>query len=155
TWGLTHSGLFTFPQSTKHVHLYQRFGFWPRFLTALMSHPVRGAVDGSDWLAYSSLSDSERASSLRDCAALTDALYPGLDLTLEIQAVAAQSLGETILIAGGSQLEAFAVCHCGAGTEAGSGTCYVKFGAVRPGPGAADSFVRLLDACDAFAAARG
>jgi hypothetical protein len=29
-----------------------------------------------------------------------------------------------------------AVCHLGAGTEAGSRGCYVKFGLARPGPGA-------------------
>ena len=45
-----------------------------------------------------------------------------------------------------------AVCHCGAGSEAGSDTCYVKVAAVRPGAGAGDRFERLLDACEAFAA---
>jgi len=39
-WGTTHAGLFTSPDSTKHVHLYQKFGFWPRFLTALTAKPV-------------------------------------------------------------------------------------------------------------------
>jgi hypothetical protein len=42
-----------------------------------------------------------------------------------------------VLIHEGSELAAFAVCHCGGGTEAGSGTCFVKFGAARPGPSAA------------------
>ena len=31
----------------------------------------------------------------------------------------------------------------------------MKFGAARPGPGAAEAFERLLDACEALAAARG
>jgi hypothetical protein len=48
-----------------------------------------------------------------------------------------------------------AVCHVGAGTEAGSGACYVKFGAVRPGPGAERLFGVLIDACHALAAERG
>ena len=39
-WGTKHAGLFTFPHSQKHVGLYQRFGFWPRFLTAMMAKPV-------------------------------------------------------------------------------------------------------------------
>ena len=39
-WGTTHAGLFTFAQSPKHLGLYQKFGFWPRFLTAIMSKPV-------------------------------------------------------------------------------------------------------------------
>ena len=39
-WKTRHSGLFTFAQSAKHVGLYQKYGFWPRFLTAIMSRPV-------------------------------------------------------------------------------------------------------------------
>ena len=52
-------------------------------------------------------------------------------------------------------LRGFAVCHVGPGTEAGSGACYVKFAAVRPGSDAAGDFDALLDACERFAAARG
>src|SRR5580658_1414858 len=37
-WGVRHTGLFTFPHSTKHVGLYQKFGYWPQYLTALMNH---------------------------------------------------------------------------------------------------------------------
>src|SRR5579885_777496 len=37
SWGIKHSGLFTFPHSPKHIALYQKFGFWPRFLTAVMA----------------------------------------------------------------------------------------------------------------------
>lgn len=54
-----------------------------------------------------------------------------------------------------SKLAGFCVCHCGAGTEAGSDVCYMKFGAVRPGPDAAKKFDRLLDACEALAAEKG
>jgi hypothetical protein len=46
-------------------------------------------------------------------------------------------------------------CHCGAGSEAGSGGCYVKFGAVRPGEGARARFERLVGACEALAVDRG
>ena len=60
-----------------------------------------------------------------------------------------------MLVGGGERLDGFAVCHCGPGTEAGSGTCFVKFGAARPGPGAGAAFERLLDACEGLAAARG
>jgi hypothetical protein len=47
-----------------------------------------------------------------------------------------------------------AVCHLGAG-EAGSGTCFIKFAAVASGTRAGERFERLLDACEALAAARG
>ena len=43
-WGTKHAGLFTFSQSQKHVGLYQRFGFWPRFLTAIMSRAVEAPI---------------------------------------------------------------------------------------------------------------
>lgn len=49
----------------------------------------------------------------------------------------------------------FAVCHCGAGTEAGNAKCYIKFGAVRSGPTAEALFDRLLDTCEALAASKG
>ena len=39
--------------------------------------------------------------------------------------------------------------------QAGAGTCFVKFGAAPPGPGAGEAFERLLDACEGLAAARG
>ena len=39
-WGTRHAGLFTFAQSAKHVGLYQKYGYWARFLTAIMSAPV-------------------------------------------------------------------------------------------------------------------
>ncbi|MGH3803675.1 MAG: hypothetical protein ACRDTD_26805, partial [Pseudonocardiaceae bacterium] len=63
--------------------------------------------------------------------------------------------GDTVLLAGDRGLDGLAVCHLGAGSEAGDGVCYLKFGAVRPGPGAADRFERLLDACEGLAGERG
>ena len=47
-WGVRHAGLFTFADSAKHMALYQRFGYAARFLTAIMSAPVRaeGATKG-------------------------------------------------------------------------------------------------------------
>jgi GNAT superfamily N-acetyltransferase len=35
-WYVRHRGHYTFAQSPKHIALYQRYGFWPRFLTAVM-----------------------------------------------------------------------------------------------------------------------
>ena len=66
-----------------------------------------------------------------------------------------QRIGDTVLMRREGTLEGMAVCHCGAGSEAGSDNCYVKFAAVRPGEGASGRFERLLDACEAFAAESG
>lgn len=152
-WGLRDAGLFTFSNSPRHVGLYQKFGFWPRFLTALMSKSVNGVE--AHYEQYSRLSDAGRAEILRECAHLTDAIYAGLDPTCEILSVAGQNLGDTVLLNDGDALDGFAVCHCGEGTEAGAGNCYIKFAAVRPGPVAAEKFERLLDACEALAASKG
>jgi predicted N-acetyltransferase YhbS len=152
-WGVTHSGLFTFPHSPKHIHLYQKFDFWPRFLTPLMGTPVTAPASGPHWSRYSDELKGGRSDLLDVCRALTGSVYPGLDLEREINAIESQRLGDTVLLWDGPILAGLAVCHYGAGTEAGSGTCYVKFATVRPG--AADDFERLLDACQALAAAEG
>jgi hypothetical protein len=55
----------------------------------------------------------------------------------------------------GDALIGLAVCHCGPQTEAGSGACYVKFGAVRSGPQATAHFAELLSACESLAARHG
>lgn len=155
TWGATHAGLSTFAQSMKHVHLYQRFGFWPRFLTAIMDRPVGAGEVDAGWSRFSAVPKGEREACLAACRDLTSAIYPGLDLAHEINAIRAQGLGETVLLWDGDHLAGFAVCHCGAGTEAGAGRCYVKFGAARPGPDAAHTFERLVGACEALARDEG
>jgi hypothetical protein len=109
----------------------------------------------ADWSTYTDLKEGAQKAMRDACRELTDVLYAGLDVAREIQAVQQQRLGDTVLLLDDSQLAGFAVCHCGAGTEAGGGVCYVKFGAVRPGPTAGEHFARLLSACEAFAEATG
>jgi GNAT superfamily N-acetyltransferase len=153
-WGTRHAGLFTFAQSAKHVGLYQKYGFWPRFLTAVMTSPVR-PDSGPPPLRLSALDEAGRVSALAAVRDLTDAVYPGLDVSREIASVLAQGLGDIVLTDDADGLQGVAICHVGAGTEAGSGTCYVKFGAVRPGPGTEERFGLLIDACQALAAELG
>lgn len=153
-WQVRQAGLFTFPQSPKHIGLYQKFGFWPQYLTPLMEKQVAATSAGCAHSTYSQAPESERGAIVSACREVTDAIYEGLDVVHEIRATDAQRLGDTVLVDEGSGLGGFAVCHCGAG-EAGSGACYIKFGAVRPGPKAGDRFERLLDACEALAARRG
>ena len=153
-WETRHAGLFTFPHSQKHIGLYQRFGFWPRFLTALMSRPVEQIRSASRWTRFSAVPAAERDSVLSACREVTDTIYEGLDVTSEIEAVAAQNLGDTILLWDDSRLMAVAVCHVGPGTEAGSGVCYIKFGAVRQDAAAEKYFSRLIDACEEMALGR-
>jgi GNAT superfamily N-acetyltransferase len=153
-WGTKHIGLFTFAQSSKHVHLYQRYGFWPRYLTAIMSKEV-GKLLGNesvDVIYYSKLnSDKHKQDLLQKCAQLTGLIMEGLDLKKEIDSVENQKLGDTILLGEDGAIEAFAVCHVGPNTEAGSGTCYIKFGAVKPGSDSAKIFDTLIHACEQYA----
>ena len=153
--GVAHVGLFTMANSPQHLHLYQKFDFWPGHLTALLGKPVEAGARSGGWQRYSVLSAGQRAESREACRALTDAICPGLDLGDEIDAVAARGLGETVLLTDDAGVAGFAVCHQGAGTEAGSDVSYVKFGAAAPGPGASARFDRLLDACEALAAEAG
>jgi GNAT superfamily N-acetyltransferase len=153
-WGARHQGLFTFAQSPHHHRLYQRFGFWPRFLTAIMSRPLTGAEPVLGW-RLSAAEPADRPVLVDACADVTDAVFPGLDVRGEIAAVLEQGLGDVLMIGAPDAPRGFAVCHVGPGTEAGGGIAYVKFAVVRPGPGVAQAFESLLAACQGFAAEAG
>ncbi|GGB24687.1 hypothetical protein GCM10011511_55800 [Puia dinghuensis] len=214
-WKIRHAGLVTFAESSKHMGLYRKFGFWPRFLTGLMGKEVgpaedaagggtgtrggmvvagpsaaTGAEDGTrgeaagrsmagggtgargeglgrsgvrgggngvrgGWTRFSDVPAGEREAMLSLCSGLTDSIYEGLDLEREIRAVADQRLGDTVLLWDGDTLAGLAVCHCGAGSEAGSGTCYIKAGGVRPGANAGADFRLLLGAVEELAVQEG
>jgi GNAT superfamily N-acetyltransferase len=154
-WGLRHTGLFTFAHSAKHVALYQSFGYWPRYLTAIMTFtPQAKAQRTPAPVLLSTLKKSQREQAIQACAKLTDKIDKGLDLTDEIRAALAQHTGDVVLTYTRSTLDAFAVCLHGPGSEGGEKICYVKFGAARGGQGAGERFDRLLDACEAFASSR-
>jgi GNAT superfamily N-acetyltransferase len=156
-WDMRHLGLYTFADSPKHIALYRKFGFWPRELVAIMAREVGASPHGppSDTWLFSKSQPENHARLLAECRELTDSIFEGLDLEREVRAVADQKLGDTILVRDASRLAAFAVCHSGPGTEAGTGVCYVKFAAVRPDFRAEHNFVRLLDAAEAFAKSAG
>jgi len=153
-WRVREAGLFTFAHSARHVHLYQKFGFWPRMLTAIMAKPA-GATPAGVCLKYSNLDESEREQVLAACRGLTGSILEGLDVTLEIRSVERQTLGDTVVLWAGDVMDGFAVCHCGEGTEAGANSCYVKFAAVRPGQDMERRFEQLLKTCEALAVERG
>lgn len=157
-WKLDHNGLFTFSHSAKHVGLYNKFGFWPGYLTALMQHtPSASALtsNGSVPVLLSTVKKSHREEAVRACVRLTNQIQKGLDLSDEIRAVLAQGVGDVVMIDSRSKLDGFAVCMTGPGSEGGEKTCYVKFGVARGAYGADARFDRLLDAIDGFAASRG
>jgi len=153
-WDIKQAGLFTFAESSKHQVLYQKFGFYPRFLTFLMVKSIQNKSEESA-SQYSQLKPESRHHSLDACFRITNEIYPGLDVSSEIIAVYEQNLGDTVLLWDDNQLIGFAVCHCGANTEAGSNDCYIKFGAVKPGIKVAANFEKLLISCENFTINRG
>jgi hypothetical protein len=151
-WQTKHAGLFTFAHSPKHVGLYGKFGFYPRFLTAVTAKEIapnegsRGA-----WTAYSELGGYECDDALGACKELTNEIYEGLDLSREIRSLRRHAFGEAVLVEEDQRLVGFAVCHTGRGSEAETGAAVVKFGAARD----EDGFHRLLNACGEYAAQQG
>jgi hypothetical protein len=142
------------------VGLYQKFGYWPRYLTALMTRtpeakPAPEAKRADASMLLSALTKSQREQAIQACGKLTHKIDKGLDLGGEIRAVIAQRTGDVVLTYTRGVLDAFAVCLNGPGSEGGEKTCYVKFGAARGGAGAGERFDKLLEACDGFAASRG
>jgi GNAT superfamily N-acetyltransferase len=174
-WNTKHAGLFTFANSPKHIGLYQKFDFWPRFLTAVMSKETlqpeheKEKTNGLKFSKYSELvfdgTYKDEKHLLEECKKLTNSVYEGLNLETEIRSVRKQKLGDTIMLwrqedqndnhdVNSSKLVSMAVCHYGAGSEAGSNTCYIKFCAVKPGRNADRDFEELLVACESFAVER-
>jgi predicted N-acetyltransferase YhbS len=154
-WGVRHAGLFTFAESAKHVWTYGKFGFYPRYLTAIMAMPA-SAGSGQRWTRYGDLPEGQRGQALAEIRDLTEQLYEGLDLSGEIRTVVAGKLGDVVLQwEGDSRLSGFAICHWGPDSEAGAGCLFSKFAAVRPGPGAEQRFASLLDASGELADAAG
>jgi GNAT superfamily N-acetyltransferase len=131
--GVTRMGLFTFANSLKHQALYRKFDFWPQSLTYVMTRPTGLTAPVDEEVSFFALTADQQAAFLHDSLHLTGLLASGLDLTGQIRAVQRQGLGETIAFFDREGLAAFAICHFGKGTEGGSNTCYVKFGAAREG----------------------
>ena len=153
---LPRTALFTFPHSPKHVGLYNKFGYWPQQLTAMMHSTPSPAPDrrpkaGTSVIHLSTRSEGARKDALAACRKLTERIDKGLDLTEEIGSLLKQHTGEVILTYLRNTLDGFAIAYHGPGSEGGDGLCYLKFGAVRTGVGAGERFDGLLDACDAYA----
>jgi hypothetical protein len=107
-WKTKHAGLFTFAHSPKHISLYHKFGFWPYFLTAIMSKDVSPTRNKNNkgsgklnWSKYSEVSKEEKEEEnylLNTCRRLTSDIYDVLDLSFEIMSVMKQRLGDIVLV---------------------------------------------------------
>ena len=153
--GARHIGFFTFAESTKHIALYQKFGFWPRFLTAIMTGPAKANETVPQSTRYSAIAGADQAHWLDACRALTIELRDGMDVTAEIRSAHDHGYGDTVFIVEGSRVEAVAVCEYGPKSPAGAGSCLIRFGAVRSASDAEMRFDQLLTACRRLAADEG
>jgi predicted N-acetyltransferase YhbS len=151
--GATELGLFTFPQSPKHLSLYARHGYWPGALVLVTERRVARRPSVALTL-HGRLADREQRQVQSDVTALASAVHSGLDLAGEVRSTSQLDLGDTVLLHDAG-LSALAVCHLGAGTEAGSGRCRIKSALVRPGSQAPQRLTELLDGVDALAVDRG
>jgi GNAT superfamily N-acetyltransferase len=154
-WGVRHTGLFTFAHSAAHVALYQKFGYWPRYLTAIMKREPEASSNRATPILLSTLKKPQQEQAIAACRKLANQIDKGLDLTDEVRSVLRQRTGDIVLTYSRAILDGFAVCMNGPGSEGGEKTCYVKFGATRSGKGADERFDKLLDVCEAFASLRG
>jgi predicted N-acetyltransferase YhbS len=143
-------GLFTFPDP-GHLRLYQGFGFWPRYLVAVMTREVADPGRNAAALSLRDADPVRRTALAAACHGLASTIFPGLDLRREIDTVASHALGDVLVLEDAGETAGFAICHCGPGSEGGSQTCYLKFAMVRSGPDAPRLFGRLIDATTGFA----
>ena len=155
-WNSRLSGLFTFPQSSKHIRLYQKFGFWPDRLIAVMSKPMQsaGEIQDSHFIKASEINPEKTDRFLAECREITHSIYPGWDLSGEISTVLSAKHGECLGIMGNNRLQAFAVCHYGAGSEGGSEQCFIKAAAVKPDADSSHWFSQLINGCESLAEAQ-
>jgi len=158
-WKVTHSGAMTFANSPKHINLYKKFGYHPRFLIPVMSKKMESKSVTSNskftWLRYSE-SKENHDKYLEGCNQVTNTIYPGLDLELEIKAVDKMNYGDTVILFDeNKEIAGFAICHCGINTEAGNDKCYIKFGAVNANSEAQSNFMNLLKACEELSVSKG
>jgi hypothetical protein len=153
--GARHLAFFTFAESTKHIALYQRFGFWPRFLTAIMTRPVNSNETIPESVCYSNIAEADQAHWLDACRALTFEVRDGLDLTREIRIAHTNGHGDSVFLADSSRMEAVALCEYGRSSPAGADSCLVRFAAVRPGSDTETRFALLLAGCERLAADQG
>jgi predicted N-acetyltransferase YhbS len=152
SWELSLAGLFTFANSPKHVGLYQRFGYWPQHLNAIMTSESRASEMPENVTRYGDLSSAQRSDVLQEALSLTSLVHEGLDLTGEITAVSELGVGETLFVRDDEGLVGLALCYIGAG-ETTSETCLVKFAALAPR--GADHFDVLMTGVESLAASAG
>lgn len=150
-WGTSYAGLYTFADSVLHISLYRKFGFWPGHLTGILVKELSTAPPQVEVASFAAADVQGRATLERHADAICAAVRDGLTVVPELRSVALQQLGDTVFLPDGAESTAFAVCHCGSGSEAGTGVCRIKFAAAT----SARAFDRIVQGFEALAWSRG
>ncbi len=161
---VTLQGVVTYPYSPKHLILYQKFGFKPKWLVAITSKSLerrelqtgqRPARGGPHVRRFSAYEESKKKGLLGRLRTLTGKLYRGLDLTKEVEIVSGLALGDTLLLEKDRAVIGFAICHTPGVSEAPHDALYVKFVAIDPARRRPEHFAQLLAACEDYAVTAG
>lgn len=102
-------GLETMPRTMDNIGFYSSLGFTPGALT--MTLTLAAAHADSRVPQLGRLGPAERDDAIAQCGALTHELLPGYDFTRELRLTEALSLGDTLLLERGSDLDGFAITH--------------------------------------------
>ncbi len=147
------SGLFTFPDSLKHISMYEKFGFYSSYLTVILAKSLSSKTIEKTDQSLKKLPRTVQEDTLNDCRVVSESIFPGLDLSGELLGATREGQGSILITETGNS---FGLCHSGKGSEAGSKTSYLKFGAVRSNQ--SDSkreFKHLLDLCETDSTSKG
>jgi hypothetical protein len=84
-----HTGLFSFPQTAKQVGLYQKLGYWPQYLTAIMmrspdANKTPKANSSNEPVLLSTFKKREREQTIAACKRLTGRIKNGLESPVPI-----------------------------------------------------------------------
>lgn len=100
-------GLETMPRTVENIGFYSRLGFRPGYLTVSLTRDLDEAPEGE----AGELLSAADGRGLADCAALVEAVAPGLDFAREIVLTRDFGLGDTTLVRDGRGLAGFALWH--------------------------------------------
>ncbi|MEX2455188.1 MAG: GNAT family N-acetyltransferase, partial [Rhodospirillaceae bacterium] len=78
--GFAVQGLFTHPQSARHIRLYEGYGFWMQRITGVMDKQVDADPGAGDAEFFSALDEAGKRAALDDARRVTGGIQPGLDL---------------------------------------------------------------------------
>ena len=157
---LSAQGVETSPSRPTQIERYASFGFRPQFLTATLigavdpdgpREPIRQRTPSFELIRLSQLSDALEETMLSNCRRISERHYPGLDYGKELQSVKDLHLGDTLLLGVGERLYGFAICHATPGSEAETGSCYVKALLIDPAIDDQETLLALVEACEGYA----